>query len=98
METKEIKTETLEKETTRIQKLTDLFLIKCKKCGSENVGLIGNLCRRNTNCGITIDAECWDCGSKYCYHDFKCLRVRYSDNGKTETVLGEVSEKSEKSD
>jgi uncharacterized Zn finger protein len=52
--------------------LEDLFTIKCKKCGSEDVDLMVEECGE---CGNTINAECNNCGIKYKYHDFKEVEV-----------------------
>ena len=45
----------------------DLFKIVCKKCGSDNVDWVINICNA---CGSSLDAECHDCKSRYSYHDF----------------------------
>jgi hypothetical protein len=46
----------------------DFFTIKCKKCGSEDIGLMANHC---DECGDYIDVCCNQCGLEYNYHDFK---------------------------
>ena len=56
----------------RFLRLTDLFEIKCKKCGSTDVDLSADTCEE---CGHTIDAYCNKCKSQYKYHDFKKIPV-----------------------
>ena len=51
----------------RYQQLTDVFIIICKKCGSNDVDLHGEDCQ---HCGVTISAECNKCGQKYDPHNF----------------------------
>jgi len=49
-------------------KLTDLFEVKCKICGSIDVDLYTDNCNQ---CGDSISATCNNCKNRYCYHDFK---------------------------
>ena len=49
-------------------RLTDLFEIKCRKCGSIDVTLSVDECEE---CGNTVSAYCSKCKSNYEYHDFK---------------------------
>jgi hypothetical protein len=65
-------------ETTRFLHLTDLFEIKCKRCGSTDVVLTSENCHE---CGTSIVGECNKCGLKYDYHNFTQIEVTYL-NGK----------------
>ena len=65
--------------TTRSLHLTDLFEIKCKRCGSINVDISSSEC---DVCGSTIEIECNNCNLKYDYHDFKQIGVTYDNKGK----------------
>ena len=51
----------------RYQKLTDLFTVTCKKCGSTDVDLFGDNCEQ---CGLSVIAECNKCKSRFDGHDF----------------------------
>ena len=55
----------------RFVTLRDLFEIKCKKCGSNNVSLWAEEC---PECGTHITAVCHKCDQKFDYHDFKKVR------------------------
>ena len=52
----------------RFIKLEDLFEVKCKKCGSNDVSLCAEEC---PECGTYITAVCSKCDQKFDYHDFK---------------------------
>lgn len=51
----------------RYLQLKDLFEIKCRKCGSNDIDINGEDCHE---CGVCINAECNNCNSKYDYHKF----------------------------
>ena len=55
----------------RFVTLKDLFEVKCKKCGSNDVSLWAQDC---PECGTCITAVCHKCDQKFDYHDFKKVR------------------------
>jgi len=57
----------------RFQKFDDLFIVRCKNCNSEDVDLTPEEC---SECGLTIKAECNNCGQTYDYHSFKKIEVK----------------------
>ena len=58
--------------TTTFVTLNDLFTVKCKHCGSEDVDLSIDVCDQ---CGNSVNAECNKCGRKFNGHDFKTRQV-----------------------
>lgn len=54
----------------RFLNLTDFFLIKCKRCGSENIEISVEEC---SECGDSVKGECNDCHLEYKYHNFAKL-------------------------
>jgi hypothetical protein len=51
----------------RYQRLTDLFTVTCRQCGSTDVDLSVDSCGQ---CGDTVEAECNGCGAVFRSHDF----------------------------
>jgi hypothetical protein len=56
----------------RFVQFDDLFEVRCKKCGSNDVSFGVVDCER---CGSEKEGECYKCGSKFKYHDFKEIEV-----------------------
>jgi len=65
-------------ESSRFVNLTDLFEIKCKRCGSTDVDLSPNSCGE---CGDYIEANCNNCNLRYDYHSFLNINVVYDKKG-----------------
>jgi len=62
----------------RFLKLSDLFEVRCKKCNSTKVSLSAQDCHE---CGDYVTGECDSCDSRYDYHDFKEIEVKYDNKG-----------------
>jgi len=54
----------------RYTKPKDKFIIKCRKCNSEDVDITSDQCEE---CGSIIIVSCNSCDNKYDYHDFEMI-------------------------
>jgi DNA-directed RNA polymerase subunit RPC12/RpoP len=59
--------------TKRYLNLKDLFVIRCKSCGSTDIDLSVDACYE---CGNGINAECNKCGKEFLGHDFKKIEIK----------------------